>query len=131
MRLVLAAAAAFSIFACGTHPQAANTVGSNGIGSSSPSAGSKVKSVSGAVTTNATWSDTVNITADTTINAGVTVTVKPGTTVNVAAKPTLTIYVKGTLAIQGTRAAKVIVQPTIARGHWNRFALPGGGQTKD
>src|SRR3984893_16927277 len=130
MRLVLAAVAALSMFACGTHPPAGNTVGSNSTGATSPSAGSKVKSVSGAVATNATWSDTVNITADTTINAGVTVTVEPGTTVNVAAKPTLTIYVKGTLDIQGTSAAKVIVQPTVAGGHWNRFVLPVGGQLR-
>jgi len=130
MRLGLAAAAAFSIVACGTLPPASNTVGSNSTGASSPTAGSKVMSVSGAVATNATWSDTVNITADTTINAGVNVTVKPGTTVNVATKPTLTIYVKGTLDIQGTSAAKVIVQPTVAGGHWNRFVLPVGGQLR-
>jgi hypothetical protein len=126
MKLALAACASLSLFGCGTESSA--LVDAAGGGGDSGSGGGTVTNVAGTIAADATWMDTINITANTTINAGVTVTVMPGTTINVTATPTLTITVKGTLNINGTSAAKVTVKPTVATGHWNRFALPAGGQ---
>ena len=135
MRVALAALAACSLFACGAPAPAATAAVTSPTGpATSPAAvitpAPKITNVSGAVADAATWSGTVNITADTTINRGVTVTVLGGTKIKVVAIPTLTITVRGTLDIQGTSVAKVTVEPTVAKGHWNRFLIPAGGQLK-
>jgi len=123
MRLALAVAAALLLFGCGTSSSA-----SLGPGSTIPISAPKVIDASGTIAANTTWSGTVNVTADLTIGPGVAVTVGPGTTISVGAKPALTIFVKGTLDIEGTSAAKVIVQPDFVGGHWNRFVVTSGGQ---
>ncbi|MDB4954391.1 MAG: hypothetical protein JWO36_1960 [Myxococcales bacterium] len=123
MKLALAIASVV-FAACGTEPAA--TVDANG-GSPDGTVGT-VTNVSGTIAADTTWRDTINITANTTIPSGVTVTVAAGTTINVTANPSLTITVQGSIDIQGSSAAKVTMKPTVATGHWNRFAIPPGGQ---
>ena len=132
MRLAPAAVAAFVLCACGSSPSTAapgpSVVPGSGVKPATSSPSPTAMNYSGALTQNATWVGTINITARTTINPGVTVTVKPGTTINVTADPALSIFVNGTLDIQGTKAARVIVRPTVSGGHWHRFVIGGGGQ---
>ena len=142
MRLALAAVVAFALCACGSSSAAVTPAVAPGL-SATPSGGARlaaaspspaaassptVMSFSGTVTQSNVWKGTVNITAATTIGQGVTVTVAPGTTINITADPALSIFVNGTLDIQGTKGAKVIVQPTVAGGHWHRFVVGVGGQ---
>lgn len=140
MKLVLAAVALLALCACGSSSPAAvapavapalNAVPTKAPAESPRQAASPsptVVSLSGVFSQNAVWKGTVNITGTTTIGPGVTVTVKPGTAINITADPALSIFVNGTLDIEGTKAARVIVQPTVAGGHWHRFVVGVGGQ---
>ncbi|MFI5281648.1 MAG: hypothetical protein ACHQ0J_00790 [Candidatus Dormibacterales bacterium] len=123
MRLAIAALASCLLFACGS-----SSAASLGRGSTIPVSAPKVTNVSGAVAASDAWSGTVNITADTVVNPGVTITVQPGTTINVGSQPALTIFIKGAFDIEGTSVEKVIVQPSVVNGRWNRFVVVAGGR---
>jgi len=123
MRVALAMVASCLLFACGS-----SSAASLGQGSTIPVDAPKVTNVSGPVAASDAWSGTVNITADTVVNPGVTITVQPGTTINVGSQPALTIFVKGVFDIEGTSAEKVVVQPSVANGRWNRFVVVAGGR---
>ena len=81
-----------------------------------------VTEVSGHIKTDTTWSDTIHAISPITIDAGVTLTVAAGTTVDVATG----ITVLGTLALQGSKAARVVLRPASGTTAF-RVTVPNGG----
>ncbi|HEY2092417.1 MAG TPA: right-handed parallel beta-helix repeat-containing protein [Thermoanaerobaculia bacterium] len=85
-------------------------------------AGFAQTNVSGAITTNATWTTAgspYNITSDVTVNTGVTLTIQPGVTIKVADSSSL--LVSGKLAAVGTSSQPIVfttARSAPAAGAW-------------
>lgn len=86
-----------------------------------------VTSVSGHITTDATWIDVIHVVGSVTIDAGVTLHVAAGTTVDLAAGAGITVL--GTLDIQGVRASKVAFRWVTPGDNWSGIAVRGGTMT--
>jgi hypothetical protein len=107
----------------GEEPGTGGTGGSSDPGPGDPGEGTgPITEVSGHIKTSTTWSNTIHAISPITVDAGVTLTVAAGTTVDVATG----ITVLGTLALQGSKAAKVVLRPASGTTTF-KVSVPAGG----
>jgi hypothetical protein len=119
MRTTVASALALGLLAT------ACTVGStDDLGDDSPP-DPATGEISGAITSDQTWSGEITIIGETTIAAGATVTVEPGTAIT--ARSGVTVRVTGALNIAGTEAAPVSLLPTADALTWAGIVADPGG----
>jgi hypothetical protein len=81
--------------------------------------------ITGHVTSDATWAGAWQLTGDVTIDPGVTVTVSPGTTLDV--DPDGSIEVDGTLDATGTSAAPITIEPAQGAQYFPGIAVAMDG----
>ena len=125
MRTIVAVAIALPLFAC--------TVGDETVGPADDGdehmddmpepEPDNLGGVTGTIMSDTTWSATTRLKGTTTIPAGVTVTVAAGTTLNFA--NSANIVVEGTLRVEGTSAAKVIMQSEPGASYWGPLSVSG------
>lgn len=105
------------------------TVGSTGPGTGDdapdPDPDPSDGTVSGAITSDQTWTGAITLTGEVTIEAGVTVTIEPGT--ELSANEGVALRVRGTLEAVGTETSKISMLPSTGAIAWAGIVADPGG----
>jgi hypothetical protein len=125
MRNILAVAIALPLFACTVGDETGGPIddGDEHMDDPADPPPDNLGGVSGTIMSDTSWSGTTRIKATTTIPPGVTVTVPAGATLNFA--NSANIVVQGTLRVEGTSAAKVIMQSEPGASYWGPISVSG------
>jgi hypothetical protein len=105
--------------------QPAGGAGGGGVGGVAPSPTPSAPTVSGAITSDATWSGLITVSDDVTVDPGATLTIADGALVQVATGKRLTI--RGALKVAGSATAGVKLAPNPTPGNWGGIAVDSGG----